>query len=192
MQVLLFAAPTDLANLIPPISKACLHPYKVLEVSQQSLLNSSGLTDWLLRTPPVTVQQFELSRILWSAFLHADETHIFYNMSSLLWKVSPLADQCIEGLWCACSCTFYSMQPVCLPACLPACLSACLSFHVPACLLTCMSACLHACLVPYVTWTLRLCQTVPVCRELSWSHKLGQANFCLLYLSFWYLPMSSW
>ncbi len=135
MQVLLFAAPTDLANLIPPISKACLHPYKVLEVSQQSLLyvtcllNPSGLTDWLLRTPPVTVQQLELSRVLWSAFLHADETHIFYNMSSLLWKVSPLADQCIEGLWCACSCTFYSMQL----ACLPACLRVSLSMRLPAC-----------------------------------------------------------
>lgn len=37
------------------------------------------LTMWL--------QQLELSRVLWSAFLHADETHIFYNMSSLLWKV---------------------------------------------------------------------------------------------------------
>ena len=163
--MLLFAAPTDLANLIPPISKACLHPYKVLEVSHQSLLyvtcllTSSGLTDWLLRTPPVTVQQLELSRILWSAFLHADETHIFYNMSSLLWKVSPLADQRIEDLWCACSCTFYSMQPACLPACLPdclpaclsVCLSACLSVHAPACLLACMSACLRTCLVPYVT-----------------------------------------
>ncbi|DBA73261.1 hypothetical protein WJX77_008868 [Trebouxia sp. C0004] len=68
VQVLLFAAPTDIANLIPPISKACLHPYKVLE-------------------------QLEVSRILWSAFLHADETHIFYNMSSLLWKGSQLEPQ---------------------------------------------------------------------------------------------------
>ena len=32
VQVLLFAAPADIANLIPPISKACLHPYRVLEV----------------------------------------------------------------------------------------------------------------------------------------------------------------
>lgn len=65
VQVLLFAAPTDLANLIPPISNACLHPYKVFE-------------------------HLELSRILWSAFLHADESHIFYNMSSLLWKGAQL------------------------------------------------------------------------------------------------------
>ena len=40
------------------------------------------LTMWL--------QQLELSRMFWSAFLHADETHIFYNMSSLLWKVCEL------------------------------------------------------------------------------------------------------
>lgn len=72
VQVLLFAAPTDLARLIPPISKACLHPHKVLE-------------------------QLELSRILWSAFLHADETHIFYNMSSLLWKGAQLEPQLGSG-----------------------------------------------------------------------------------------------
>lgn len=36
------------------------------------------------------MQQLELSRILWSAFLHADETHMFYNMSSLLWKVCSI------------------------------------------------------------------------------------------------------
>ena len=146
MQVLLFAAPTDLANLIPPISKACLHPYKVLEVSQQSLpyvtclLTLSGLVDWLLRTPLVVVQQLELSRILWSAFLHADETHIFYNMSSLLWKVSRPADQCIEGLWCACSMQHFTLCS----------LPACLSVRALVCLLTCMNACLRTCRVPYV------------------------------------------
>lgn len=68
VQVLLFAAPPDIANLIPPISKACLHPYQIFE-------------------------HLELSRILWSAFLHADETHIFYNMSSLLWKGAQLEPQ---------------------------------------------------------------------------------------------------
>ena len=33
------------------------------------------------------VQELQFSRLLWSAFLHADEMHLFYNMSSLLWKV---------------------------------------------------------------------------------------------------------
>ena len=33
VQVLLFAAPQEIASFIPTISNACLHPYKVLEVS---------------------------------------------------------------------------------------------------------------------------------------------------------------
>lgn len=36
------------------------------------------------------MQQLDISRLLWSAFLHADELHIFYNMSSFLWKVHLL------------------------------------------------------------------------------------------------------
>ena len=32
--------------------------------------------------PPVChVQGLQFSRLLWSAFLHADEMHLFYNMS---------------------------------------------------------------------------------------------------------------
>ena len=34
-----------------------------------------------------SLQGLQFSRLLWSAFLHADEMHLFYNMSSLLWKV---------------------------------------------------------------------------------------------------------
>lgn len=33
VQVLLFAAPQEIAAFIPTISNACLHPYRVLEVS---------------------------------------------------------------------------------------------------------------------------------------------------------------
>ena len=33
---------------------------------------------------------WEWHRLLWSAFLHADETHLYYNMSSFLWKVKDL------------------------------------------------------------------------------------------------------
>lgn len=31
----------------------------------------------------------EWGRFFWSPWLHADELHLFYNMSSLLWKVGP-------------------------------------------------------------------------------------------------------
>ena len=42
-------------------------------------------------------QDKQWPRLFWSAFLHADEMHLFYNMSSLLWKVgaplgNPLSD----------------------------------------------------------------------------------------------------
>ena len=37
------------------------------------------------------LQLWEWHRLLWSAFLHADETHLYYNMSSFLWKVRGLA-----------------------------------------------------------------------------------------------------
>ena len=40
------------------------------------------------------MQQLDISRLLWSAFLHADELHIFYNMSSFLWKVHLLPLMC--------------------------------------------------------------------------------------------------
>ena len=36
------------------------------------------------------LQLWEWHRLLWSAFLHADETHLYYNMSSFLWKVRQL------------------------------------------------------------------------------------------------------
>ena len=32
------------------------------------------------------LQDKQWPRLFWSAFLHADEMHLFYNMSSLLWK----------------------------------------------------------------------------------------------------------
>ncbi|KAK9804862.1 hypothetical protein WJX72_008960 [[Myrmecia] bisecta] len=62
--VLFFLRPHGF-EFVPGIQQACLHPYKVLE----------GL---------------QVSRLFWSVFLHADETHLFYNMSSLLWKGAQL------------------------------------------------------------------------------------------------------
>lgn len=45
------------------------------------------------------LQLQEWHRLLWSAFLHADESHLYYNMSSFLWKVGelPLA-ACVEPM----------------------------------------------------------------------------------------------
>ena len=36
------------------------------------------------------LQDKQWPRLFWSAFLHADEMHLFYNLSSLLWKVGSL------------------------------------------------------------------------------------------------------
>ncbi|KAK9819551.1 hypothetical protein WJX74_010895 [Apatococcus lobatus] len=64
MQVLIFIRPEGF-DFIPSIQDACLQPYLVFK-------------------------QLDISRLLWSAFLHADELHIFYNMSSFLWKGAQL------------------------------------------------------------------------------------------------------
>ncbi|CAL5224585.1 g7292 [Coccomyxa viridis] len=61
VNVLLYFQPEALGGVVPPIRDACLQPYQI-------------------------VQGLQFSRLLWSAFLHADEMHLFYNMSSLLWK----------------------------------------------------------------------------------------------------------
>ena len=43
VQVLLFAAPQELAAFIPSISNACLHPYRVLEVSRPGMYCACAL-----------------------------------------------------------------------------------------------------------------------------------------------------
>eukprot|EP00891_Asterochloris_glomerata_P009395 jgi/Astpho2/9395/Aster-01660 len=43
------------------------------------------------------LQLREWHRLLWSAFLHADETHLYYNMSSFLWKGAQLEPQMGSG-----------------------------------------------------------------------------------------------
>ncbi|KAI8465161.1 MAG: hypothetical protein J3K34DRAFT_461543 [Monoraphidium minutum] len=57
--------PPPLRDLIPPLSRACLQPRAVLQGGQ-----------W--------------SRLFWSAWMHADEYHLYYNLSSLLWKGARL------------------------------------------------------------------------------------------------------
>lgn len=53
--------PPELAALVPSTGAACLQPFSV-------------------------VRRREWRRLLASGFLHADEPHIYFNMSSLLWK----------------------------------------------------------------------------------------------------------
>eukprot|EP00892_Ulva_mutabilis_P001059 jgi/Ulvmu1/10954/UM007_0133.1 len=72
VQVAIFILPTipmrgmpdelrELVMWIPSVRQGCLKPASVIEAGQ-----------W--------------SRLLWSALLHADEWHLYYNMSSFLWK----------------------------------------------------------------------------------------------------------
>lgn len=53
--------PYEVVRWIPKIRDGCLQPYYILAWQQ-----------W--------------PRLFWSAFLHADDVHLLYNMSSLLWK----------------------------------------------------------------------------------------------------------
>ncbi|GBF96816.1 hypothetical protein Rsub_09672 [Raphidocelis subcapitata] len=52
-------------DVAPPLERACLQPRMVLKYGQ-------------------------LSRLCWSPFVHADEFHLLYNLSSLLWKGARL------------------------------------------------------------------------------------------------------
>ena len=40
------------------------------------------------------MQGLEIERLLFSAFIHADEMHVGYNMSSFLWKVNSYTLAC--------------------------------------------------------------------------------------------------
>lgn len=59
--VFLFLRPGRLDDVLPTISEVCLNPHLVLK-------------NW------------DVKRLFLSAFYHADETHLVYNMLSLLWK----------------------------------------------------------------------------------------------------------
>ncbi|KFM23817.1 Uncharacterized protein F751_6785 [Auxenochlorella protothecoides] len=64
LQVLLHLRPDGFEGL-PSIASACLQPHAML---------FNG----------------EWSRLLWAPLLHADEAHLFYNMSSFIWKGAQL------------------------------------------------------------------------------------------------------
>jgi len=57
----MYIQPDVVAEWVPPVAKACLQPYRVLE-------------GW------------EVDRMLWSAFLHGDDMHLYWNMVSFIWK----------------------------------------------------------------------------------------------------------
>jgi len=55
---------------------------------QQHCLNASVMLS--PRHPYSSLADFPFNRLLLSGFLHADDWHLYYNMSSLLWKGSQL------------------------------------------------------------------------------------------------------
>ncbi|XP_002966977.2 rhomboid-like protein 14, mitochondrial [Selaginella moellendorffii] len=59
--VIVYLRPGSLHEVLPSIEEVCLSPYLVL-------------------------RNFDVKRLLLSAFYHVDEAHLFYNMISLLWK----------------------------------------------------------------------------------------------------------
>ncbi|GAQ86345.1 hypothetical protein KFL_002830220 [Klebsormidium nitens] len=61
INALIFFRPGDLVEIVPSVAEICLNPYLVLKNR-----------DW--------------KRLLLSAFMHADEAHLTYNMVSFLWK----------------------------------------------------------------------------------------------------------
>lgn len=54
---------------------------------QDNLALESGSLLYIIVNRLCVSQGWQWTRLIWSAFLHADEVHLFYNMSSLLWKV---------------------------------------------------------------------------------------------------------
>ncbi|XP_024383795.1 rhomboid-like protein 14, mitochondrial isoform X1 [Physcomitrium patens] len=61
VQTLIHLRPGKLDDALPTLSEVCLNPYFVIK-------------DW------------DLKRLFLSAFYHVDETHLVYNMISLMWK----------------------------------------------------------------------------------------------------------
>ena len=55
------------------------------------------------------MQGLEFERLLFSAFIHADEMHVGYNMSSFLWKVNGynLAFVCLTLLLGSPACGYF-------------------------------------------------------------------------------------
>lgn len=85
------------------IQRCCLRPSAVLKVCV-GVEHCEGLIPWQLHSLPVPCDrraphsvpvrvcvnfrwQGEWGRLLWAPFLHASDLHLYYNMSSLLWKV---------------------------------------------------------------------------------------------------------
>eukprot|EP00983_Pelagomonas_calceolata_P127818 1161446-Pelagomonas_calceolata.AAC.19 len=55
-----YVLPLELARIVPSIPEGCIQPSAILK------------GQWM--------------RLIWSAFLHLDDSHVYYNMASLLVK----------------------------------------------------------------------------------------------------------
>lgn len=75
-QTLIHLRPGKLDALLPTISDVCLNPYLV-------------------------IQGWDLKRLWLSAFYHVDDTHLVYNMISLLWKGTQLETTLGSGKFAA-------------------------------------------------------------------------------------------
>ncbi|KAF5843018.1 hypothetical protein DUNSADRAFT_3147 [Dunaliella salina] len=66
--------PQEVARLVPSISEGCIQPYAILN------------GQWM--------------RLIWSAFLHLDDSHVYYNMASLLVKGLQMESQMGSKRFC--------------------------------------------------------------------------------------------
>ena len=105
--------PDELQRFIPSQAGGCLNPHSVWKVGgcwgeagrklggtvpgsdpgekDPPLFSFDKLPSLVkLLSPPLpsSLQIGQWGRLFWSAFLHADEHHLYYNMASFLWKVS--------------------------------------------------------------------------------------------------------
>lgn len=94
--VVVFYRPGALDALLPTIPEVCLKPNVIIRVSplpgfsllfSLPLLFSSLLFSLIIvLTSNAFFQDWNIQRLLLSAFYHMDEVHLVYNMISLLWK----------------------------------------------------------------------------------------------------------
>jgi rhomboid domain-containing protein 1 len=67
-------------NILPHLYHMNLFDFSLSDI-QQNCINPNAILTSLLKR-----HQLQLNRIILPAFMHADDTHLYYNMLSLLWK----------------------------------------------------------------------------------------------------------
>ncbi len=86
--------PVELARLLPTVAQGCLVPFNIVFVSSCRAARQASTTAWLsprCALAQITRAQYgEWPRLFWSAFLHLDDVHLYWNMTSLLLKGAQL------------------------------------------------------------------------------------------------------